>query len=364
MRTLRTMVGWLGLVVLLGTPGLAAAKRQFVYVHDRSDTGGIYAWEMDKQGGLTSIAGSPFALAEAGGGCGGNCQTMAYSSKRKTLYAGGPTGVSAWTVNKDGTLTLVAGSPFSPGTGGDFLGTGVVQSGKRVFVYSSSFADDNVYGWEADNDGSLTELAASPFPSGDGPDGLATRKKFVFVANENNGSLASFVADKDGTLVPSPSSPFFPPNADFMYNVSPDWSAKVLYVDDGANGIRAFAVDKKTAALTELTDSPFATVLGGAGVLVTKKLAYAMGIEDTSAAFQPFRIVKKGALEATGIQGNAPINIDTFTSDKSGKRIVVAGFDGVATATIDDKKEGSLTGLDLEGFVTPTNPNAAVMVKR
>jgi hypothetical protein len=327
------MVGWMGLAVLVSAPGLAAAKQQYVYVHDRRDGGGIFAWAMDKQGGLTSIVGSPFALVDTpGGGCGGNCQTMAYSPKRKTLYAGGPTGVSAWTVNKDGTLTSVTGSPFSPGTGSDFLGTGVVEADKRVFVYSSSYNDGNVYGWEAQDDGSLVELAASPFPAGDGPDGLAT--------------------------------PFFPPNVDFFYNVAPDWKGKVLYIDDGANGIRAFAVDKKTAALTELDGSPFAAVVGGAGVLVTKKLAWAIGFEDTSSAFQPFKIVKKGALEATGIQGNAPLNIDTFTSDKNGKRMVFAGFDGVATATIEDKKDGSLTGLDLEGFVDTTRPNAVVLVTR
>ncbi len=51
-------------------------------------------------------------------------------------------------MNKDGTITSVAGSPFSPGTGGDFLGTGVVQAGKRVFVYAASYDDGNVYGWE------------------------------------------------------------------------------------------------------------------------------------------------------------------------------------------------------------------------
>jgi len=364
MRTLRTIAGWIGVAVLVSTPGLASAKKQqFVYVHDRQDGGGIYAWSMDKHGGITSIAGSPFPLVDPGGICGGNCQTMAYSPKRKTLYTGGPSGVSAWTVNKDGTLTSVPGSPFSPGVGSDFLGTGVVEVGKRVFVYSASFDDGNVYAWEANDDGSLTELAASPFPSGTGPDGLAVRKKFVFVANESDGSLSSFVAGKDGTLVPSPTSPFFPPNVDFFWNTSPDVKGKVLYVDDGANGIRAFAVDKKTAELTQLEGSPFATDLGGAGVMVSKKFAWSIGFNDPANAFQPFKIVKKGALESQGIVGNTPIGFVTFTSDKNAKRMVLAGFDGVATATLEDK-EGRLTGLDIEGFLVEPNPNAVVMVQR
>jgi len=369
----RRFVGMtVALGITLGAPAAALAKNQYVYVHDRSIGGGIYAWVLDKNGGLTSVAGSPFPLVDQltdpNDTCGGNCETMAYSPKRKTLYTGGPTGVSGWTVNKDGTLTSVAGSPFDPGAGGNFFGTGVVEMGKRVFVYAASYVDGGVYAWETQSDGSLTELSASPFSSGLFADGLATRKKFVFVANEGSdviaSSISSWVAQKDGTLLPAPGSPFTPLGADFIYNTTPDQRGKVLYADDGSNGIRAFAIDKKTAALTELTDSPFAASAGGAGVLVTKKFAYAVGFEDTDNALQPFKVEKKGALTATGIIDGSPVSIDTFTADKSGKRIVVAGYDGVATATIDDKKDGDLAGLDLEGFVVETNPNAVVMVKR
>jgi hypothetical protein len=189
----------------------------------------------------------------------------------------------------------------------------------------------------------------------------------VFVANEEDGSLSSYVAQKDGTLVPSPSSPFFPPSVNFTYNVSPDSRGKVLYTFDDAMLVRAFAVDKKTAELTQLTDSPFPSVVGGdilsKGVLVTKKFAYAISL-DPDNAWQPFAIGKKGVLEATGIQGEAPITTETFTADKKGKRIVFAGDDGVVTYTIGDKKQGELTQLDNEGFLNLINPTAVVMVTR
>jgi 6-phosphogluconolactonase (cycloisomerase 2 family) len=362
---------FVGVVVALGVtvggPAAALAKQKFVYVHDRQTDGGIYGWSMDKNGGLTSLAFSPFPLVDGGGNCGGNCQTMAYSPKRKTLYAGGATGVSAWTVSKDGGLTLVPGSPFVPG-GGDFLGTGVVEAGKRVFVYSVSFDDGGIYAWEANQDGSLTELAGSPFAAGTDPVGLATRKKFVFVANEGDdltaSSISSYLAAGDGTLLPAAGSPLTPLGVDFIYNASPDGRGKFLYADDGVNGIRALTIDKKTAALSEIVGSPIPTVLGGTGVLVTKKLTYSVGFEDPTNALQPFKIDKKGGLTLTGIQIDTPISIDTFASDKKGKRMVFAGFDGVATATIDDKKDGGLAGLDVEGFLVETNPNAAVLLTR
>jgi 6-phosphogluconolactonase (cycloisomerase 2 family) len=362
----------MALALVLGGSGAALAKKQkFVYVHDRQFDGGIFAWSMDKNGGLTSVAGSPFPLVDPilnpANRCGGNCQTMAYSSKRKTLYTGGPTGVSAWTVNKDGTLTSVAGSPFLAGGGGDFLGTGVVEVGKRTFVYAASFDDGNVYGWEAQDDGTLLLLSAAPWPAGLGPDGLATRKKFVFVANEGDfdinvlSSISSYVAQKDGSLVAAPGSPFTPSNASFIYNTSPDLKGKVLYVDDGSNGVRTFTIDKKTAALSEL-GTPIVADTGGAGVLVTKKLAYVVGFED--GLLQPFKIIKKGALEATGSTFISPIPVDTFASDKSGKRMILAGFTGVVSATVVDKKTGQPGQLDLEGFLLETNPNAVVMLDR
>jgi len=350
--------------LLLGAPGTGLAKKNFVYVHDRSAGGGIYGWTLDKDGGLTSVAGSPFPLVDAGGSCTGNCQTMAYSTKRKILYTGGPTGVSGWTVNKDGTLTSVPGSPFSPGAGGEFRGTGVVQAGKRVFVYAASFNDGGVFVFEADPDGVLTELAGSPFASGDGATGLATNKKSVFVVNQTAGTISSYVAEKDGTLTPAPGSPYTPVDVQSIYNVSPDSKGKVIYVSDGVDAVRAFEVEKKTARLTELDTSPFAAVAGGAGVLITKKLLYAVSLETADNAVQPFKIVKKGNLEATGIVLNGQFGVATFASDKGGKKMVFAGSDGVVTSRIDSKKDGSLTPGDVEGFIAPTNPTAAALVKR
>jgi 6-phosphogluconolactonase (cycloisomerase 2 family) len=345
----------------------AALARKFVYVHDRQLGGGIWGFEMTKQGDLSTIPGSPFPLVDEpiSGNCGGHCQTMAYSSKRKTLYAGGETGVSGWTVNKDGTLTLVPGSPFAPGAATSFLGTGVVQSGKRVFVYAASFDADGIFGWEADKDGSLAQLAASPFTAGDGPDGLATRKKLVFVANESAGSISSFVAEKDGTLIDAPGSPVAPAPLDFIYNVSPDPAGKRLYVADDAGVVHAFAVDKKTAGLTPLAGSPFATASGNAktGAIVTKKLLWAAEFSNTDNALQPFAIGKDGSLEATGIVIDTPVAILTHTSDSKGKRIAIAGSDRVDIATIEDKRDGSLSGIGT-GVLTDANSNAVVIVKR
>lgn len=374
LRPLSRRLGALAaLALVLAAPAAALAKRTLVYVHDRKAGGGIYAFSMSKFGVLAALPGSPFPLVDDGPdeefACLGSCQTMAYSPKRKTLYTGGPAGVSAWTVAVDGTLVSVPGSPFAPDSGGDFLGTGVVEAGKRVFVYAAAYADGNVYGWEAAADGSLVELGGSPFASGLDPDGLATRKKFVFVANEGDeftpSSISSYVAATDGTLVPAATSPLVPPNVPFFYNVFPDARGKFLYVDGGVTGIHVFAIDKTTAALAPIAGSPFATLTFGAGVLVTKRIAYAVGLEIAQFALQPFTVAKSGALARTSIDIiPAPQPIDAFAADKAGKRLAFAGPNGVATANIDDKREGSLTRLDLVDFTAASATNAVVVAVR
>jgi 6-phosphogluconolactonase (cycloisomerase 2 family) len=353
-------------LALVGAPGVVFAKRTFVYVHDRRDGGGIWGFEMDKNGELTSL-GLPAPHPDTTlSGCVGNCQTLVYSTKRKTLYAGGDTGVSGWTVNKDGSLTSLGG-PFVPNGGGDFLGTGVLQKGKNVFVYSSSFNDNSVYGFEAQKDGQLAQLAGTPVPTDTGPVGLAVRKKFVFVANEGGGSISSFLASKDGSLLDAPGSPVTPNLLLHVFNVDPDPKGKHLYVADDVGGIHSFRVDKKTGALDEHPDSPFATQFAGFknGVIVTKKFVWAVDAGVTDDALQPFFTSKNGSLEITGIVINTPLVVNAYTADAKAKRLVLVGPTSIVVATLEKgETNGSLEGIGSAGFPEVINANAVVMVKR
>jgi 6-phosphogluconolactonase (cycloisomerase 2 family) len=364
----RTWTGNLALLAVTGVllaPVMASAKRTFVYVHDRRAGGGIWGFEMDKDGELTSL-GLPTPHADALATCTGNCQTMAYSTKRKMLYAGGDTGVSGWTVNKDGSLTSLGG-PFVPSGGGDFVGTGVMQVGKRVFVYANSHADNSVYGFEAQQDGQLSQLVGTPVPVDDGPIGLAVRKKFVFVANEAGGSISSFLASKDGTLTDAPGSPVTPNLLLHIFNVDPDPKGKFLYVADDVGGVHSFRVDKKTAALDEHPDSPFATQFAGFknGAVVTKKFLWAIDANVTDDAMQPFYTSKDGSLEITGIAINTPLVILAYTADAKAKRLVLAGPASVVVATLEKgETNGSLEGIGSGTFSEFVNANAVVMVKR
>lgn len=364
---------WLAamLVGVLASAPAAQAKRTFVYLHDRNLGGGIYGFAMDGKGQLTPLPGSPWALVDDGGECGGACQTMAYSSKRKMLVTGGVTGVTAWIVAKDGSLSVAPGSPAVVGS--EVLGTGVVQIKKRVFVFGSVYFDDEIARFELQQDGTLTSLGTTSLPAGSLPDGLATSKTSVFVANEGldvaPSTLASFAAQPDGNLLPAPGSPFEIPDNEFVFNVWPDPKGKRVYVyDDGietdGSVIHGWSVDKGTAALTPLAGSPFLAFPDGpkAGLAVAKKLLFAIDYDDGSNDIQPFRIDKKGGLTDTGIVIDSNLPILVFAINSKGKRLLVASSTQLISAKVEDK-QGSLDAQDVVGL-PGVNPNALLIVKR
>jgi hypothetical protein len=371
---------WLGCLalalVITGVAGAppAEAKRTYVYLHDRQMNGGIYGWQMDKKGRLTELPGSPWALVDDGGGCGGACQTMAYSSKRKMLVTGSPNGVTSWVVAKDGTLSVPPGSPAVV-NGADFLGTGVVQIKKRVFVYAASFPNDEIHIFELEEGGLLTALGTASLPPGSRPDGLETRKKVVFAANEGDtdlavpSSVATFVAQNDGSLVAAPGSPYAIPDVDFVFNVWPDPKGKRVYVyDDGietaGSVIHGWNVNKKTGALTPIDGSPFDAFPDGpkAGLAVSKKLIFAIDYDDGTNDVQPFRTRKKGRLESTGIIFDSNLFILAFAIDKKGKKFLVATSTALVSNRVTNKK-GDIETVDAVSLLD-LNPNAVVIVKR
>lgn len=367
-RSVGTLGRWVAavmLAVLIGAPG-AQSKSTYVYVHDRQTGGSIHGFKLQK-GSLSAIPGSPWTLVDEADECGGMCQTMAYSSKRKMLVTGGLNGITSWTVNKDGSLAASPGSPGAEVPNGDVLGTGVVQIGKRVFVYGSAVELDRVVGFELLADGQFTALSDAALPVDSVPVGLQTRKKLVFVVNQS-GTVATFVAQKDGTLLAAPGSPLTVPVVGFIFTPAADPTGKYLYINDDGDGdggrLHAYSVAKKTGALSPISGTPFLTfpVGGKTGAAVAKKRLFSIDFEDGTNDIQPFTIGKKGVLAETGliIDSNLPIQVHTI--DPKGKQLIVVSSGAIGVAKVTDKR-GSLDSTDLAALPS-VNANAVVVVKR
>jgi 6-phosphogluconolactonase len=117
----------------------------------------------------------------------------------------GSSNVSAFSINFDGSLTGVVGSPFAAGpftagiaasTNGKFV---VVAAGPGAFVYS------------IDNHGALHPVTGSPFAAGLGPNGVSIdpTDSFVYIVNTGSNNISAYDFNSaNGKLTPGPGSPF------------------------------------------------------------------------------------------------------------------------------------------------------------
>jgi 6-phosphogluconolactonase (cycloisomerase 2 family) len=115
------------------------------------------------EGTLTPVHGSPF---EPGVGVNSNVALLGYGLGRKTLFVTNQNSntITAFSVAADGSLSLLAGSPFAMKSGA-FVPSGMATSQDGRLLYVANPTNEvsvfKVSGW-----GALTEVAGSPFPTG------------------------------------------------------------------------------------------------------------------------------------------------------------------------------------------------------
>ena len=238
-----------------GTPREMAALGHVIYV--AGSTGNIVAFNVNADGSLTGMPGSPFAagmglshLALIGSTTVGNT-TFLYAAN-----AGDPNGsISAFNVTPTGGLVPVPGSPFPtlPGAGPEgFLGGG-------KFLYVALRNANAVAAFSIANDGSLTPLAGSPFPAGRGTFSLTEADGFLFATNNLDGTISSYSMDPvSGTLTEVAGSPFpgVVASGDMLYS-----NGRLFVPDTSSNSIAGFTPNLN-GTISPITGSPFEVGFG------------------------------------------------------------------------------------------------------
>ena len=352
---------------LFAAPAATHAKDTFVYVHDSGDGNNrIYGFALGSAGELTPLDGSPFATGLTETGCGGFCQTLSYSKKRRALVASGGDGMQALLIQDDGTLDPA--DPFLPnGLTGAFLGNETVDLGKRTFVYANDTDGELVHTFSLDENGALAAVLGGQYPTGGGsPDGMAVAKRKVLLSiNESGDSIASYKIGKDGTLTVAPTSPL-PLVTGLSWNLHLGPTSRIVYTgEEAAPHLFGFAIDFKTADLTPLDGSPFpidsengvsfAPGRSSPGITMPGELP-----ADVSA--QAVKPDKHGVLTALGspqpLTGQAGMQAHGRT--RNGKIFLVA--DNVMLRSYTVAKDGTLTLLDGAGAAGDVND--VVVVER
>jgi 6-phosphogluconolactonase (cycloisomerase 2 family) len=203
----------------VGNTGMAITPSgSFLYAANNVNSE-INGYATSSSGTLSLVAGSPFTVQPTSLGIGG----FAIDPGGKFLYAGNQSGfgVVGFTIdNTTGALTTIPGGPFSsPGNGGPPLDLAIDPTGK--FLYTSASFDDvflpagyNIWAFTIDSQtGALTSIPGSPFltQGNSQPQGIRVDPsgKFLYVALSNAGSIAAFTIDgTTGVLTSVPGSPF------------------------------------------------------------------------------------------------------------------------------------------------------------
>ncbi len=188
-----------------------------VYVNDNTAGANTVAgWDRHADGTLTSIAGSPFSVGGAGGGHADASQgSLQLSSDGHYLLAvdAGSNQISVLRINHNGSLTAAPGSPVSSG-GVDPVSIGVHQH--LVYVANAgpgaSVGDTNYTGFRLDGGGHLKPLADSTYvlPNDSKPgqilfNGNGRKAVGTRIATSE---VDSFTVDHAGRLVPASGSPY------------------------------------------------------------------------------------------------------------------------------------------------------------
>ena len=242
-----------------GTPGELAVFSSTLYV--ASSAGTIFAFNVNADGSLTAMAGSPFA---AGTGLSHLAVVPSFTVDNTTFLYASNTGdangsISAFGISSSGGLTPVPGSPFPTVSAGG--PAGFFGGGKTLYVALKNA--NAVAAFTIADDGALTPISGSPFPAGRGTSSLTGADLFLFATNNSDGSISSYSVDPlSGILTQVAGSPF--PAAigsgDTLYS-----SNGTLFVPDASsNSIIGFEPNLSTGAVVLLNGSPFQA---GAGPL-------------------------------------------------------------------------------------------------
>ena len=128
----------------------SAAGRQFVYVNNNVvGANSVTGFEVERDGSLTTLPGSPFATGGNSNGFSANIDSIDASADGACLYASNasPGTLSAFAIESDGVLTQV-GTVSTSGT--NPVGVAVDDVNERVYVANFSSGTIHVYDMQPD----------------------------------------------------------------------------------------------------------------------------------------------------------------------------------------------------------------------
>lgn len=277
--------------------------------------------------------------------------------------------IYGWTINSDGSLTAISGSPFAVSNWtGDILGSFTSNpSGTLLFKTDPGAyqGESNVHIYQIGSGGVLTEASGSPVALPFSPeeitmDGLGNYLYIIAVPlNGSTTEVAAYSVSSEGALTAVSGSPFNYP----MAGVAGDASGQYLIGTTNSNGgtspdthLYVYSIQQSGAnagALTPVTGSPFTTVYSPSTFAVQPKggeLVYSFN--NAGSAIEGYQLnTDTGALTAVSGSPFTDFTAALGGFDQSGVYLFALEPDTLSGYQV--SSQGSLTSLAslAEGWV-------------
>jgi 6-phosphogluconolactonase len=285
-----------------------------------------------------------------GGGGGGGKGSVGPGTTATYIVFSDGTKINVQSINTNGTLTAILGSPYTPGLSPSAIA--VTPDGK--FVYVLNAASNSITQYNIKADGTLTTIQAD-VQTGNQPSGIAMDplERFLAVSNKTDGTVSLYgISSTSGALVPFSNSPIVVGNNPVAVTAS---SGFVYAVAPGSIGV--IAVDPINLATSIPVGSPFtagtvnALTAASAGIQL-----YALDTANNQVQNYTLNVSTGvptfGSSIATGTQPVALLQV------LNGKFLYVAnqGSNNVSAYSIDGS--GELTAVSGSPFTAGTGPSA------
>ena len=239
-------------------PNMVATHPSKPFVYTVAGFIGVLGYTLNPNGSMTPMAGSPFSAPNF------RPEGMTITPNGKFLYVPNTYGpMWGWSIDQStGALTSISGSPWSLGTN---AGTLVADAGtKHLYAMTAGgYQDSTVRVFDIDVDtGVLTEVQSINAPGCGGSSGMAIDPsgKYLYTTGFYEGVVDGFKIDATtGQLTFIPGSPFTGGAPGEGLAVDP---LGTYVVAGNRGGVAMYTIDGATGVLTEVAGSPFFTEFG------------------------------------------------------------------------------------------------------
>jgi 6-phosphogluconolactonase (cycloisomerase 2 family) len=305
---------------------VAVAQNQFVYTNDETAPNTVSVAQIQSDGSLTQISGSPFTTGGNGGGGWVEGLAIATVGRNSYLYVdnGGDGTISGLKIDPvKGSLRPVPRSPFVADVIAGNYALAVSTDNRFLFASSSATTVIHVYAIFPQT-GSLSEVQGSPFQANVNLDGIKVTSNglFLIAGGQSNSAVGVFTISRTGALAPVPGSPF--PASGTVSAVESNCASNLVFaVSNSTNLVDAYTLATQ-GTLTPAPGSPFSNGASGNGpnsfdLVLSPNNKFLFTTDSFSSASSSFAVASNGSLSPVA---GSPFFVSAWTS---GTAVTYAG---------------------------------------